>query len=175
MARVDSGNPKGAWVGYGPRFLSGPQFGSPVVCLISRSGSFGWNTEQITLSQQYFNTLAPGLIQVVRKKTAGSHVALRGNISAHVWLTDLVKVSKDAASLVVCTQKIFCLGVRFFVSDVISGGLFGHLGQLYLSLKILHNRLIRCICKISRAAHVPMRDLYHSCKVFRLNKYMNMN
>jgi len=44
-----------------------------------------------------------GLIQAVRKKTAGSHVALRGNISAPVWITDLVKVRKDAASLVVCT------------------------------------------------------------------------
>jgi len=42
------------------------------------------------------NTLTSGLIQAVRKKTAGSHVALRGNISAPVWVTDLVKASKDA-------------------------------------------------------------------------------
>jgi len=56
-----------------------------------------------------------GLIQAVRKKTAGSHVALRGNISAPVWITDLVKVRKDAASLVVCTwKKIFCWGVWVF-------------------------------------------------------------
>jgi len=40
-------------------------------------------------------------------------------------------VSNDAASLVVCTRKNFFLGgCGFFVSDVISGGLFGHLGQL---------------------------------------------
>jgi len=32
-------------------------------------------------------------------------VALRGNISAPVWVTDLVEVSKDAASLLICTQK----------------------------------------------------------------------
>jgi len=54
-----------------------------------------------------FNTLTSGLIQAVRKKTAGSHVALHGNISAPVRVTDLLEVSKDAASLVLCTQKNF--------------------------------------------------------------------
>ena len=63
------------------------------------------------------------------------HVVLRGNFSGPVCSTDLVKVSKDAASLLVCTQKkFFCLGVRFFVSNVISGGLLGHLGPLCLAL-----------------------------------------
>jgi len=40
-----------------------------------------------------------------------------------VFSTDPVKVSKDVASLLVCTQKkIFLLvGCGFFVSDVISG------------------------------------------------------
>ena len=53
------------------------------------------------------------------------HVALRGNISAPVCSTDPVKVSKDAASLLVCSQKFFCLGgCGFFVSDVISEGTF---------------------------------------------------
>ena len=51
------------------------------------------------------NTLTSGLIHAVRKKTAGSHVALRGNISAPVRITDLVEVSKDVASLLVCTRK----------------------------------------------------------------------
>jgi len=46
------------------------------------------------------NTLRTGLIQAVRKKTADSHVALRGNFSAPVCSTDPVKVSKNAASLV---------------------------------------------------------------------------
>jgi len=60
------------------------------------------------------NTLTFGLIQAVRKKTAGSHVALHGNIYAPVWVMDLVEVSKDAASLVVCTQKkILGWGYRF--------------------------------------------------------------
>ena len=45
----------------------------------------------------------------------------------------------------------------------------------FTHLKVLHNRSMRCICKISRAAHVPMLDLYHSCKNFRLIKYMNTN
>jgi len=38
-------------------------------------------------------------------------MALRGNFSGPVCSTDPVKVSKDAASLLVCTRKnIFCLG-----------------------------------------------------------------
>jgi len=48
----------------------------------------------------YFNTLRAGLTQAVRKKTADSHVALRGNFSAPVCSTDPVKVSKNVASLV---------------------------------------------------------------------------
>jgi len=59
--------------------------------------------------------LAPGLIQAVCKKTAGLHVVLRGNISGLVRVTDLVKVSKDAASLVVYTgKKFFAWGMRVF-------------------------------------------------------------
>ena len=59
--------------------------------------------------------MAPELIQAFRKKTAGSHLALRGNISAPVRVTDLVEVSKDAACLVVCTRKnFFGWGVRVF-------------------------------------------------------------
>jgi len=55
-------------------------------------------------------------------------VALRGNISAPVWVMNLVEVSKDAASLLVCTRKkFFAWGMWIFVSDVISGGLSGHL------------------------------------------------
>jgi len=56
------------------------------------------------------NTFAAGLIQAVREKTAGLHMALRRNFSGPVSATDLVKSSKDSASLVVCTRKnIFCL------------------------------------------------------------------
>jgi len=62
-------------------------------------------------------------------------VALRGNFSGPVRSTDPVKVSKDVASILVCTQKKFLLGrCGFFVSDVISGGLLGHLGPLCMAL-----------------------------------------
>ena len=63
------------------------------------------------------------------------HVALHGNYSAPVRVTERVEVSKDAASFLVCTQKNFFLvgGCGFFVSDIISGGLLGHLGPLYLA------------------------------------------
>ena len=57
------------------------------------------------------------------------------NISTPVQVVDLVEVSKDAASLIVCTiKKILLGGCGFFVSDVISGGLLGHLGPLCLAL-----------------------------------------
>ena len=79
--------------------------------------------------------MTSGLIQAVCKKTADSHVALRGNISVPLQATDLVEVSKDVASLVYCTRKHFWLGgAGFFVSDIISGGLLGHLGPLCLAL-----------------------------------------
>jgi len=62
-------------------------------------------------------------------------MALHGNISAPVWVTDLVEASKDMASLLVCTRKNFLLGgCGFFVSDVISGELLGHLDPLCLTL-----------------------------------------
>ena len=77
-------------------------------------------------------------LKAVRKKTADSHMALRGNISAPVQVTNLIEASKDAASLVVCTQKnfFFLEDAGFFVSDIISGGLLGHLGSLCLALGV---------------------------------------
>jgi len=62
-------------------------------------------------------------------------MALCGHISAPVQVTDLVEASKDAASLLVCTRnKFFAWVSEFFVSDIISGGLLGHLGPLCLAL-----------------------------------------
>ena len=63
-------------------------------------------------------------------------MALHGNISAPVQVTDRVEASKDVASLLVCNRKkkIFAWGVRDLMSDVISGGLLGHLGPLCLAL-----------------------------------------
>ena len=81
------------------------------------------------------NIFAPGLIQVVRAKIAGSHVTLRENFSGPVSATDLVKSSKDLGSLEVCSRKKLFLvgGCMFFVSYVISGGLLGRLGPLHLT------------------------------------------
>jgi len=81
------------------------------------------------------NTFASGLIQAVRVKTAGSHMVLHENFSSSVSATDSAKSSKDSTSLAVCTRKKFLVGsCGFFVSDVISGGILGHLGLLHLAL-----------------------------------------
>jgi len=48
---------------------------------------------------------------------------------------ELSNGSNGSASLVDCTRKkIFWLGMRIFVSDVISGGLLDHLDPLCLAL-----------------------------------------
>jgi len=53
---------------------------------------------------------------MVRAKTARLHVAFHGNFSGPINITDLVKSSKDSASLVVCTRKkIFWLVVVDFL------------------------------------------------------------
>jgi len=79
------------------------------------------------------NSFAPRLIQAVNAKTPGSHVVLHGNFSSLVSATDSAKSSKHLASLVVCIQT-FLVGCGFVVSDIISGGLLGHLGPLHLAL-----------------------------------------
>jgi len=56
------------------------------------------------------NTLTPGLIQAVRKKKMDLTWLCAGISLAPVQVTDLVEVSKDAASLVVCTRKNFLVG-----------------------------------------------------------------
>jgi len=76
--------------------------------------------------------LAPRLIHAVRAKTAGSHVALRENFSGLVSATDAVK---RLGKSYICTWKKTFGGVcGFYMSDVISGGLLGHLGPLHLAL-----------------------------------------
>jgi len=64
-------------------------------------------------------------------KTTGLHMALCTRNSGAESGRELFKGSKDVANLLVCTRKkIFGWGCRFFVSDVISGRLLGHLGPL---------------------------------------------
>ena len=46
---------------------------------------------------------------------------------------ELFKGSKNSASLLVCNEKKFWLGVEDLLSDVTSGGLLGHLSPLCLA------------------------------------------
>jgi len=56
---------------------------------------------------------------------------------------ELFKGSKDLASVLVCTRKkIFGWGLWIFVSDIISGGLLGHLGPLHLALGPNHQKVV---------------------------------
>jgi len=79
-------------------------------------------------------TFASGLIQAVCAKTAESHVALPRNFSSPVSATDPVKSSKTLQVLQFALKNIFWLRVADFLSDIISGGLLGHLGPLHLAL-----------------------------------------
>jgi len=89
------------------------------------------------------NIFASRLIKAVHAKTAGLHMVLRGNFSGPISATDPVKSSIDSSSLVVCTQKkIFGWGCGFFLSDVISGRLLGHLGPLRLALGPNHQMVV---------------------------------
>jgi len=82
---------------------------------------------------------AASLNLVVRVKIAGLHVALCRHNSGTISSRELFKCSKGLASLVVCNEKIFwVLAFGFFVSDIISGGLLGHLGPLHLTLGLNH-------------------------------------
>ena len=62
-----------------------------------------------------FTSLTSGRFRGFLEKNAYTHVTLFGNFSGPVCSTDLVKVSKDAANLLVCTRKKnFCLGSAGF-------------------------------------------------------------
>jgi len=71
-----------------------------------------------------------------RKKNSSFWLPYQRPSSSADWARELFNGSNGSASLVDCTRKNFsCLGVAvFFVSDVISGGLLGHLGPLCLAL-----------------------------------------
>jgi len=81
-------------------------------------------------------TLASGGFEgFSQKKTTRLHMVLHTQNSGAESGRELFTGSKDLASLLVCTRKKFLLGVcGFFVSDIRSGGLLGHLGPLHLAL-----------------------------------------
>jgi len=79
--------------------------------------------------------LAPLLHACFKAKTSSFHVPLHGNISGAKSAKEIFKPSKDSASLRVSNEKkILVLGVRFFVSKVISGCVFGLFGPLHMAL-----------------------------------------
>jgi len=81
------------------------------------------------------NTLASGRFRGFSRQNNRIVRGLRARNSGANWGRELFKRSKDSASLLVCTRKkTFVSGWGFFVSDVISRGLLGHLGLLHLVL-----------------------------------------
>ena len=86
-------------------------------------------------SKVILNTFTAGLNQTVCTKTTRLHVVLHARNLGVESSRELFKGSKDVTSLLVCTWKKFLVeGYGFFVSDVISGGLLGQHGPLYLAL-----------------------------------------
>jgi len=84
-----------------------------------------------------FLTLESQLVSTIFAKKNGSfRLPYQRPSSSADCTRELFNGSNGSASLVDCTwKKIFSLeGCRFFVTDVISGGLLGHLGPLYLAL-----------------------------------------
>ena len=75
-----------------------------------------WQHCKIHRSISSLNTLAFGRKRgFSKKKNNQTHMALRGNYSVPVQVTDLIEVSKGAASHLVRTRKkFFCSGVQIF-------------------------------------------------------------
>jgi len=70
-----------------------------------------------------------------RKKNSSFRLPYQRPSSSADCARELLNGSNGSVSLVDCTRKkIFCLGGAGFLSDVISGGLLGHLGPLCLAL-----------------------------------------
>jgi len=70
-----------------------------------------------------------------RKKNSSFRLPYQRPSSSANCARELFNGSNGSASLVDCTQKnCFAWGCRFFVSDIISGGLLGHLGPLCLAV-----------------------------------------
>jgi len=83
-----------------------------------------------------FNFLASGCFRGFSEK---KHLNARGSVREFLRSGMLYRPGKSlkrrGKSSSLHTKKIFLLGeCGFFVSDVISGGLLGHLGPLFLAL-----------------------------------------
>jgi len=91
-------------------------------------------------SKSTFNTWASTAFEDSRAKTTRLHVALRTRNSSAESGRELFKGSKRCGkSSSQHFKKDFLLGVcGFFMSDVVCGGLLGHLGPLQLALSPNH-------------------------------------
>jgi len=75
------------------------------------------------------------VLVIFAKKNSSFRLPYQRPSSSADCARELFNGSNRSASLVDCTRKNFLPGGRgFFVSDVISGGLFGNLGPLCLAL-----------------------------------------
>jgi len=82
-----------------------------------------------------FNTFRAAWFWRFSQKNSSFRLPYQRPSSSADCARELFSSSNGSASLVDCTRKnFFAWGVRFFVSDVISGGLLGHLGPLCLAL-----------------------------------------
>jgi len=80
-------------------------------------------------------SFAPELIEAVRKKQLDRTCFAREFLRSDKRYRPGEKRKRLGRSFSLHSKKKFLLGgCRFFVSDVISGGLLGHLGQLHLIL-----------------------------------------
>ena len=95
---------------------------NPIICFLTANllvvrniiCSFLWN-ETCGLMERCFTLWRPAGFGDFRENNTEMHVALYGNFSNPVSATDLVKGSKDVASLLVCTlKKLFGWGMRIF-------------------------------------------------------------
>jgi len=88
------------------------------------------------LKNRYFNAFRTGWFLRFSQKISSFRLPYQRPSSSADCARELFNGSNRSASLVDGTRKkIFCLeGCGFFVSDVISAGLLGHLGQLCLAL-----------------------------------------
>jgi len=85
--------------------------------------------------RQYLTLLEPPGFGDFRKKNSSFQLPYQRPSSSTHCARELFSGSNRLASLVDCTWKeFFAWGVCFFVSDVIRGGLLGHLGPLCLAL-----------------------------------------
>jgi len=94
------------------------------------------NLKKLGLAWFYFNTLAPGWFQGFSEKKC---LNARGFVWEFLWSGMLYRPGKSLkrcgkSSSLHSKKKIFAWGVRVFISDVISGGLSGHLGPICLAL-----------------------------------------